>query len=269
MMKSFKPKREMKRSQLKTTLIWLVIPFLFLAACENADKVSESKADLALNENSPAAALTIGWYLPIGYLQKLVGPDFTPVVAKSDTLGVMKLVISSGDAFFQKGIDRGKFSSAILLIEVEKPSGLFKSQPSELDHTYVCPVTIIDESLPMATAFYEHGFVTEKSNVILEIRESNGRVNVEANIKYGENSLLARCFFEDLPVDGKARVMMINQTRPLYGYLYGDERFNRYTNGKGRLDREGTTLITTLGIQNIPYFFVLDKSYTWIYDFGN
>jgi hypothetical protein len=220
-------------------------------------------------ESSPATALTLGWYLPLDYLQKIVGPDFKPKIAKADTLGIMKLVITSGDNYYIEGSDKGPFRSAVLQIEVEKVGGLFKRSPKgSMDKYYVCPVTIVSGSLPMAESFHNNGFVHEVSHVSLKVTESDARVNVEANIRSGENSIDARCFFEKLPVDENLKSMTVNQTRPMYKYFYGTEKVNRYSNGKGRIDHQGTTLLTTLGIQNMPYFFVLDRNVAWSYDFG-
>jgi hypothetical protein len=119
----------------------------------------------------------------------------------------------------------------------------------------------------MAKLFHEYGFVTEQSVIDLKITESNDRINVEAKINAGENTLTARCFFNELPVDEGAKVMVVNQTRPIYRSFHGNEKYNRYTNGRGRLYAEGTTILTSLGIQNIPYFFTLDRERSWSYNF--
>ena len=247
--------------------IFFLAAIFFLTSCENTQETSNKDADLSLGEKSSAVSLTIGWYLPLDYLQKIVGPDFTPRVFKSDTLGLMKLVITKSEQYAIKGAKQGKFSSAILLIAVDEPQGLFKSQPKNLDNAYVCPVTIVSESLPMARSFHDNGFVTEQSIVSLDISETEERINVEATISSGENKMIARCFFEDLPMDGSSKIMVINQTRPMYKYFYGSEKYNRYENGKGRIDAEGTTLLTSLGIHLIPYFFVLDRNINWAYSF--
>lgn len=248
-------------------LISLAVPVFILPSCDNTGGSTNKETDLLLNEDNPATALTIGWYLPLDYLQKIVGPDFKPKTVKADTLGVLKLVITRGEQYVLKGNKHENFNSATLLIEVNKPKGLFKSPPKNIDNAYVCPVTIISESLPMAKIFHEYGFVTEQSMVSLQVNESDDRINVEAIISSGENKLIARCFFEDLPIDDRSHIMVVNQTRPMYKYFHGHEKYNRYLSGKGRIDAEGNTLLTTLGIQMIPYFFVLDTELLWAYDF--
>lgn len=244
----------------------LILPLLILSACEGGEQ--NATAELSLREDPRAAALTIGWYLPLDYLQKIVGPDFTPTVAKDDTLGVMKLVISRSDQLYIENENKGAFHSAMLLIEVNEPNGVFRSSPPDADHAYICPVIIVSGNFPMAQKYHEKGFVTEGSTVQLKVNESGERISVEATISSQENRFTARCFFEDLPVDEDDDILVINQTRPMYRYFYGSERYNRYLNGKGRLDAEGTTLLTTLGIQQVPYFFMLDTGLSWGYDFN-
>jgi hypothetical protein len=119
----------------------------------------------------------------------------------------------------------------------------------------------------MAQAYYDHGFVTEQSEVDLKLTKKNDRINVEATIRSGENNFTARCFFEDLPVDEESAVMVVNRNRPMYRYFYGTEKYNRYVNGKGRIDAEGITVVSSLGIQNMPYIFILDTDLSWGYNF--
>jgi hypothetical protein len=261
----------LKNNLMNRLLILMALAFIigFLSSCDGLPGTGSDNADLSVIQKSPATSLTIGWYLPLDYLQKIVGPDFKPKVAKDDSVGLMKLVISSGDRYDVKGSNKGPFRSAILQVEVEKVKGLFKKTPKgNFDNYYICPVTIVSGSLPMAQMYHDNGFVHEVSHVTLDITEKDNRINVEAKIKSGENSILVKCFFEDLPVDEKQMSMTVNQTRPMYKYFYGDMSCNRYSNGKGRIDAEGTTLLTSLGIQYIPYFFVLDRNATWSYSFG-
>ena len=67
-----------------TISVFILAPLLLLHSCDGSKGSKGKNADLSLNENTPALALTIGWYLPLDYLQKIVGPDFTPKIAKSD-----------------------------------------------------------------------------------------------------------------------------------------------------------------------------------------
>jgi hypothetical protein len=241
--------------------------FSLLQSCDGTGKKETAIADLSIAEENPAAALTVGWYLPVNYLQRLIGPDFKPSILKDDTLGLLKLVITKSDDSRMKGKESIGFQSATLLIEVDEPRGLFKSPPKDRDHSYVCPVIIVSGNIPMAQAYYDHGFVTEQSEVDLKLTKKNDRINVEATIRSGENNFTARCFFEDLPVDEESAVMVVNRNRPMYRYFYGTEKYNRYVNGKGRIDAEGITVVSSLGIQNMPYIFILDTDLSWGYNF--
>ena len=62
-------------------LVSLAVIVIVIHSCDGITGTENKIADLSLKESNPAEALTVGWYLPLDYLQKIVGPDF--IVGKS------------------------------------------------------------------------------------------------------------------------------------------------------------------------------------------
>ncbi len=245
---------------------FLIIGLLLIHSCENPQSGS---GDFVVTEKSPANALTIGWYLPVGLLDELVGEAYKPKVVKDDDLGSIMLFIVKSKEHLVDGKSTGPMQAAHLLVPIETPDKLETPKHVSIEGSLACPLNIIDKSRELGDKFNEHTFATYSGTIELSIEKSDETYVADASVITSNGLIEIRGMFneEEQILEMNSAMFSTKSTQP--AYFYGKERTTRIKDGRGGLKTEGGNIIDAMQLADKPFFLRLDRDMSWSFDFMN
>ena len=144
-------------------LAFIALAMLIFNGCESGQS---KERDFVLSEDSPATALTIGWYVPVKVVEQLAGKNYSPKIVQDDMSAIMLYIVKS-EQHSLDGEAKGMMKAAHLVIPVEKPSGLKVDDADAIEATMSCPLNIIDVSNDLGDKYADHAFATYRGKIEL------------------------------------------------------------------------------------------------------
>ena len=244
--------------------VCLAAVVLLLNSCEQ-EKPKERA--FTISETRPATALTIGWYYPLHLLNELVGPDYTPLAVKDDTVGSIMLFIVESEEHRLDGQSLGAMRAAHLVVPIEKPDNLTVEDRSSIDAAMVCPLNIIDESMELGDKYHAANFATYSGEITLEVEKPETNYIVTASVKTANGLIRIRGMFDEEEETLESVSAMFSTKSQTNSYFYGEEKTSHIINGKGNLKTEGQNILDAVGLGNRPFFLRFDRNMSWSFDF--
>jgi len=238
---------------------------IFLLLIVTACNEKKKDADFIIPEKNPAAAFTIGWYLPVESLVELVGPGFRPKIVNDKNEAAIMLYIVSGKEHLLEGVASGPVEAAHLVIPVETTE--VSGEGGKMENKLVCPMTIVEQSLQLGDQFNGLGFSTYSGHIELDIRHTGEKYMVESKISTLNGNIEIIGMFEEKGHKLEMSSAVFNPKPGSKSYFFGDERMERFDNGKGNLNTEGENIIEAMGLGGRPFFLKLDVDLSWEFDF--
>ena len=253
----------MKQNFFKANFALFVLVLIALASC------TEKKAlhGFIVPKDEPAQSLTIGWYVPVNLLKKIVGPHFEPAVIKDDTIGTITIFIVSGKGHSVDSLECGDLKAAHLVIPVKKPNDMHFAEANSITGSIVCPISIVDESPVLGNKFYDFGFPTYTGQVNLDVTFSEEKYHVKASIETANGKIEINAFFDEQPTESDMVSAIFNPKADVYSFMYGKEHVNKIINGKGVLKTDGENMVNAMNLSGQPYYLTLGLDMYWDFDF--
>ncbi len=247
-----------------TVVLYVLIAAIFLL---NGCNPTVKNRDFIIPKSHPATALTIGWYVPVEVVAKIVGPDFKPKVVHEDNMTSVMLYIVKSEEHVMHGKDSGPMRAAHLVIPVETLTKVSTRDKTKIENFMVSPVTIVDQSKKLGDKYNTFGFPTYSGEITLEVKKSGKKYNVDATIKTVNGFIEIKGMFDGKGKKQKLTSAIFTPKQGFHSYFYGEERMNRIEGGKGNLKLDGQNIISAMQLDKLPYFLILDRNVSWAFDF--
>ena len=248
----------------KLISIILAISIFLIAGCD--EKIADN--DFVLPKNSPASALTIGWYTSPEVLKEIVGLGFEPKIVNDKNQSTIMLFIVKSDEHIVDGFSSGPMEAAHLVIPVVNKEPLKIVHGEEIENTLVCPITIVDQSQRLGNKYEEFGFATYTGEVELDVNYTGEKYLVDAKVTTANGLIEITSMFEEDGTSKEFSSAIFNSKPNISGYFFGNERMTRIGNGKGNLKVDGQNIISAMQLNGHPYYLKLDLDFTWEFDFA-
>lgn len=247
-----------------SSILFFALVLVFVSGCSE----KTSKCDFQIQDENPASALTIGWYVSPEIVKEIVGNDFTPkIVNDKNETSVMLFIVASEEHIVDEQAS-GKMGAAHLIVPVENVEDIIPKGKQKVNNMLVCPITIVEGSQILGNKYNDFGFPTYSGEIKLDIKNTDEKYMVDASIKTVNGLIEITAMFEEDPVQQELSSAIFTSKSGVKKYFFGNERFNRISNGKGNLKTGGQNIISAMNMNNRPYYLKLDTDISWEFNFS-
>lgn len=221
----------------------------------------------AIAGDAPCTGLTIGWAVPLGELQRMIGPGLEPAKGAAPGTGLLLLFAATCPGSTIGGQPSGSFVTTHVIIPIAPPRFANGERVArDVKGWIAVPETFAAPGSAVAALFRRHGFVVKPGDATVEMEPDPRGARGRLVLATGSGRLEATALFADSARRFESNSGLVGGSATARAFAHGPEHSMRTSGGRATVSARGMTVLTGLHPVGQPVA-ALDTTFTWSFRF--